>query len=519
MQNKKQLETSLSLYQPARYTRSGQAWFSDYSDAVNDGSKRLNLDVSAILSILSFNYPCGDRTLFQEIKRQPWLSSISDDGQVRLEAIPPHEYNWESTEAVADKLCALLCREAETVCTGREEIYLLLSGGLDSRIVAGVLYQLRQQGRLKFKPVGVTWGLEDSRDVHYAKATAEMLGFGWKHIPIGPECLLKNIYEGFPLVGGLVPPNHLHGMFWFKEHAGKDALVLAGSYGDSIGRAEFSGRHVLELGFLKPSNPNSLIKQECINEAVQGIQQDLHSLRQRAGDDCPKFAVCELEMQCHYMRGMIAHAMSIINNWCTLYQMFTSPEVYGYMWSLHPARRDDTIYAALLEKLHPGIARLPWARTNRALRGNTEKASAGLTKKFHRYAEWSSQDIYGEMCKLVDPEWFSGTGFFDPEKIRFLNTSLAAGNTNLKQFGFKPYDIWHWLAGYRVFAEKLQKNGYSILSSEGRGPSLGTHVEVENRSTLRRRLSNRPILYKIVKAVRRRFLMKQAIKKWPPGPK
>jgi hypothetical protein len=510
------LETSLHLYQPVRYTRSNKDWFSDYSRAISEGERELTLDISALLSVLALNYPCGDRTLLQEIKRQPWLSVISPDGKAALEPIPPHGFAWDKTERIADRLNALLQEEAARVCHQRDEIYILLSGGLDSRVVAGVLYQLKQKGILKANPIGLTWGLEDSRDVQYAKATAELLGFGWKRIEITPESLLQNIHEGFPLVGGLVPPCHLHRMLWFNNNVGKDALVLAASYGDSIGRAEFSGRHLLELDYIKASNPFDLIKKEWMPEALRGIQQDLDDLRGRAGN-CQKYALCEMEMQCHYMRGMIAHVMNVINNWCTLYQMFTDPEVYGYIWSLHPARRDNRIYAALLEKLHSGLARLPWARTNKALRGKTVGAKTGLRKRFCEYAQWSSNELYDEIKRLVEPDWFEATGIFDPIQVDFLNTSLAPRSDTLKTYGSQPYDIWLWLAGFRVWSEKLQKEGKNIrVKHAGTLSKEDVATAPQDRSYLRRLLSGNPLLYKAISSVRRRWAKAKSIRQWPP---
>ena len=279
-----------------------------------------------------------------------------------MECIPRHGRLWDNTSNIADKLYSLLCEEALTVCEGKEEVYVLLSGGLDSRVLAGILADLHRQGKLPAKPMGVTWGLDDSRDVHYARAVARICGFDWQHISIGPESIMDNIVEGFPLVAGLVPPLHLHRMLWFKCLVACE-LVLAGSYGDSIGRGEFSGRHVLELDYLCPTNPYNLICREQVQSAARRSSQICASLLTRAGD-VPKYVRCEYEMQCHYMRGEIAQAASIISRFCSFYQMFTSPAVYGYMWSLHPARRDDDIYAALLEQLSPELARLPWARTN-----------------------------------------------------------------------------------------------------------------------------------------------------------
>jgi asparagine synthase (glutamine-hydrolysing) len=509
------LETSLHLYQPPRYARLQKKWFEDCSQAFSEGDQKLTLDASAILSILAFNFPCGDRTLFQEIKRQPWLSTILKDGTVSCEKIPPHGFLWDKTEGVAKRLNYLLQEEATRVCHNRDEIYILLSGGLDSRIVAGVLYQIKAKGRLKTDPVCLTWGLENSRDVQYAKATADMLGFGWKHIAISPESIIENICEGFPLIGGLVPPAHLHSMLWFKNNVGKEAIVLAGSYGDSVGRAEFSGRHLLELDFLRPYNPFNLIRQDCLPHSIEGIQDDLSSLHARAGNDGPKYVLCEIERQCYYMRGMIAHAMAVINKWCTLYQMFTDPDVYTYVWSLHPSRRDNSIYAALLERIHPGLARLPWARTNRALRGRTVGSKKGLRQSFRDYDHWASNELYSEISGIVDPEWYESTGIFNANQIRILNNAIAGGPDLLKDYGFKPYDIWLWLAGFRKMIEKLQEQGCDVHVIRKKELQEYPLFYFGKNTSLRSRLGHIKALRGSVRNIKKLGARIEALKKWP----
>jgi len=376
---------------------------------------------------------------------------------------------------------------------------------------------LRKQGRLKTKPVGVTWGLDNCRDVHYAKAVADIVGFDWKHVSIGPECILENIREGFPAIGGLVPPSDLHRMLWFRDHVGKDALVLAGSYGDSIGRAEFSGRHLLELEYLKLSNPLHILKDEVVVCAKQGLSEDAEQLRRRAAGDTPGYALCEHQMQGIYMRNMIGHVMGIINQYCTLYQMFTAPEVYGYMWSLHPARRDDSIYAALLDNHLPELARLPWARNNKALSGKTVGANPALQKEFHDYAAWCSGPLYDEIKLMVDPDWFDSIGIFNPQAVRFLNQSLSPGSAGLKYMGMKPYSIWLWLAGFRVLYNKVIAAGKNIKIDEmPSDQTAAIQFYKGSRSKLRQFLGGNPVLYRMVSRLRRRWYKREAIRKYPP---
>lgn len=508
------LESSLHLFQPPLYIGEDGNWRESYADALGGCKTSLSWDPAAILSVLSFNYPCGDRTLIKEVKRQPWLCEIDDDGEVCLSDIPPHGRLWKEPKEIATTLEGLLCREAARVCQDFKEIYILLSGGLDSRIVAGVLAKLFNTGRITTRPVGVTWGLEDSRDVVYGREVASILGFDWKHITIGPDTLVDNIDAGVDVLGCLVPPNHLHCMQWFKN-VSNDALVLAGSYGDSVGRAEFSRRHLVELSSLRPSNMFGLLNEDVLSSAHEGIMLDLKNLHNRFSG-VPAYVHCEHEMQGFYMRGMIAHAMTVINQYCTSYQMFSDPEVYGYMWSIHPVCRDDRAYAVLLEKLNPLLAHLPWARTNRAMKGRTDGAVPNLRKDFHDYAAWIRGPIIDKYDSYIDPDWFAGTGLFNPDSIISLKASIVRNDIALRLYGIRAYEIFLWLVAFRRFSEFLAKSVKTVALDDDDVHTVPAYLVPKDRySKIRRVLSNSKTLYALNKKMRRYILKRWMLRAYP----
>ena len=127
----------------------------------------------------SRGYAFGNSTLLREVRRQPWLSQTSTNGTVSESFIPPHGLLGGSAKQIGGRLFELMCEEAETVCKDRERIYILLSGGLDSRVVAGVIKHLSDQKRIDCKIEAVTWGLSGCRDVAYGKIVAERLDFDW----------------------------------------------------------------------------------------------------------------------------------------------------------------------------------------------------------------------------------------------------------------------------------------------------------------------------------------------------
>jgi asparagine synthase (glutamine-hydrolysing) len=500
-------------------------WRNIFLDAVKDCNGKLTWDPTAILAILDFNFTCGDRSLLNEINRQPWLSKIKANNGYKLEEIPKHGKQWLSIYHIAKNLENLLCSEAIIACSEIKEIYLLLSGGLDSRVVAGVLAKLYKEDKLVTNPIAVTWGLENSRDVYYGRMIAKILGFEWQHLNIGPEDVVYNIEKMSNATGSLVSPMDLHCMHWFRN-VSSEALVLAASYGDSIGRAEYSGQHLLELNFLQPVNAFKLINDDVLPYAYKGLIKDLKSLHDRSSNQ-PKYVICEHEQQGHYMRNMIGHAMSsTIGQYCSIYQMFTHPSLYSYIWSIHPALRSDDIYVELLNHLDSRLIKIPWTRTNRALKGKTIDVKSELFKEFHNYSYWISGSLFYRLNKYINPDWFADTGIFNRDSIKSLSEKVRLCNDKKLQNSIRICQIWLWLAAFRCIAEHLERLGKSVKLDTSVLKQSETHIftlpKTRNRSA-KQILSRVNFIYdlysryqKTLKKMRRNKLKRQVFRKNSP---
>lgn len=500
------LETPKNLFVAPVYRGTRSIWDTDFNSILKHESD-LSWDASAILSILTYGYAVGDSTLLEQIKRQPWLSTINPDQTITLGQIPPHGLRWVAPEVIANRLKSLLLDEAEKVCYGRNEIYVLLSGGLDSRIIAAILVELFKQGRIASKPISVTWGLENSRDVVYARLVAKFLEIENIHVPLTADDLLNNISLVSERMAGLVSPVHLHAMSWFKNVDSK-AIVLNGSYGDSIGRAEFSKKHILELNFHTPPSDNLLLTAEVFYSATTRLNKELMLFRER-NEGQQKFAICENEMQGHYMRGLIGYSMSMINHDCAIYNMFTSPDVYTYIWSIHPSARTDKVYLHLLEKINPDLSVIPWARTNKSVSGKTRGARKNLLKDFHIYNEWIVGDLKKDVLQFLDPEWFRDTGLFDMQKIGQVRNNLYRGKSTLR------IDALLWLCAFRGFSDTLNR---TLTTEIGPIEMIKTP---DNRSQtvfgkIRGRLNQIEWLYKFITYFRKRVLRYLALLNFPP---
>ncbi|EFK09714.1 asparagine synthase [delta proteobacterium NaphS2] len=518
-----ELETSLHLYQPPLYSGQDGNWYSSFEKAASTCSA-LTVDSAAVLSILNFGWVCGDLTLFHEVRRRPWLSRVGEDHRPILRIVPKHGWKFDSASNIASDLLKLLEREAQRVCEKADQVCVLLSGGLDSRIVAGVLSRLYRAGDLKCKPFALTWGFSQSRDAYYAHNVAKTLGFDWENVEFGPDTVMENIDVAAKELGCLHSPEMLHYMTWFKNMPEK-TIVLAGSYGDSIGRAEFAGKHLLELSPFRAKNPFQLFKINSHPSAIARIRDEFSSLDDRIPGS-PVYAQCEAAMQGHRMRGGLSHALSIINKYCKVYQMFTDPAVYSYMWSIHPSYRNDEIYLETLRKLDGRLANMPWARTNRAIKGKTVGAKSGLKEQYHDYTKWSQGPLYMPLNNIIDPEWFAHTGLFVPENIAKLSRSVKQAKVRVGRLN----DIWLWLAAFRRFIEFMESSGLKIDFSpqEEQHPELFSEFVSDKPVQLMYLLQYLPSRFeqinRMLKSIRgnarnakRAYLRKKAINKYPPS--
>ena len=467
-----------------------------------------------MLSILSCGYVCGNRTTFEQISRRPWLSDVDSQGEIQLATPPQHGFFKLTPSQIAQRLLFELKAEAETACKGFEDSHILMYGGLDSRIVAGVVRQLADEGSISNRIHAVTWGRPGSRDVEIGRAVAKQLGFDWEHVELSPKHIPENIDAVALHLGGMVSPVHLHRMLWLKQLT-TGGIVLGGSYGDSVGRAEFSGRNVLELTNYKSNNKFGLLKQECLESADIQLRQDWASFRNRLSDR-PEYAKRECEHQAHYMRGLIAQTMSIIDGTCSLYQMFTAPEVVSFVWSIHPSYRDDRPYAKLLSLLGNNLDRYPWARTNRPLDRKVKPIHVeSSVNKYHEYKKWIRDTVLPSIDEDSLVNWAEATGIFEPNAVRDLLRSMAgASGIQLRH----QTETIVWLMSLHKLETHVRSIGVSLEKCDSATrPVLQKAKAGKNSPTyMRRKIREFPFAVKASRMARKWLLRKKTLRDYPP---
>ena len=440
----------------------------EFANAVEHLQTPLQLDLTAIIEIISRYHCFADRTLVAGISRTPWMARPNADATAwEYAQLPPHGDVVMSPQEVAHELFMRLQGEILEYCTGRSTIGILLSGGMDSRMVAGVVDHLIKTRQLAARVVAITWGMEQTRDVRYAQQIAQRLGWEWVHFPISPQTLLDNITQTAKR-GCEYSPVHLHAMPNVREMNGIDC-ILGASYGDSVGRAEYSGRLVTKLEPFENYTLNwfQFLRTEVYRHGTAMIAQDTQHYRAHFPQPQP-YPTHEIDWQAHYMRRKLNHCMGVIGERIPLFQIFTSPAVFGFMWSLSPRVRNDEVYQHLLGLFRTNVADIPWARDGRVYLSNGAPCD-DLPSLHHRYGEWIRGDLYETIRDKALSKQVQQLGIFNMQAIE---SALTLNRKLTHQIHTTKIDeVAIWLAALADFVERFDIQEFQY---EGKGsqPSL-----------------------------------------------
>lgn len=424
---------------------------SDFKIILNQFKETVKLDKMAIAEILSNRFMLGDRTIVEGIKRSPWLAKPNQSNTAwKYYNLKKHQENKQKEEVVAKELFALLCEEIKNHIGNKKRIGVLLSGGMDSRVVAGCLDYLIKNKEIEIKHVtAYNWGNPNSRDVVYAKEIAKRLGWNYRHYAVSSDDLWEN-FKIAGLRGAEYSGIHLHAIPQIKKNISEEVL-LVGSYGDSIGRGEYEGIKVANLKQIKErlNNFGNFLKTQCYSQISKHWDKDIEIYHELFPEE-KNYQQFELDFQLHYMRRMLNPCMEILNEVVPTRQIFTSPKVFEYMWSLHPEVRNDRVYAFIMELFTTQLNDIPWARTGVTYLGQGKPDN--YTNKHHAYYECIQNDLISRIEKRIFAGRIEQLGIFNMASIK--NTIKL-----IKIFNGKNNDYLErltWLVSLDYFIKELE---------------------------------------------------------------
>ena len=445
-----------------------------FSDIVDELKGNIEIDPVAVIELLNKNYIFGDRTMIKGICRTPWQAKPNDNlTQWQYSHPPLHDKKPIPEEEIAILLFEKICNEIEGYIADKKTIGVLLSGGMDSRMVAGAIDYLIKTKRLQdVKVTGLTRGNEGSRDVVYAKEIARRLGWEWKHYVVGVEQLKNNIIETAEH-GCEFSPVHLHAIPQIRDDNELD-VILAGSYGDSVGRAEYSGKKVTSLPPINRSIKNvaGLIRNDVYKLAIPTIKEDIQTYH-RLFPAKESYMQNEMDYELHYMRRMLNPCMEMLTEKSEFHQVFTHPDVFGFMWSIDPLKRNDMVYKYMMKEFKTDLSDIPWARTGLPYM-ETGGTPDLYTKNHHTYAEIINYDLLEYLKYLINESYISRLDIFDMGNINYLIKLMMKFPINNLYFSEKII----WIASLSLFLENYR------IDSNSNQISMCTHRNLFKKITL-----------------------------------
>lgn len=239
-------------FRPLYYTET-EKWFAYAAEvkallAILD--TRPHLDEISLRQYFSFDYMFGERTWWKGIELIPPASiwRISGDGRrsTRYWRLGDIRYDPQKEEDVVMEFGRLWSHAIHRRCKPGT-MPLLLSGGLDSRLVLAELY--RQGADL----VAITFGDRDSPDMKIAQQCAEIAGVPHRPLYLNVENWWHRREEAIWQTDGLVNAIHLHVAIALDELHTGNCYTLKNSTGDTLfGGSTLRMNHIQDW----PNSPN-----------------------------------------------------------------------------------------------------------------------------------------------------------------------------------------------------------------------------------------------------------------------
>ncbi|OEU63061.1 MAG: hypothetical protein BBJ57_12605 [Desulfobacterales bacterium PC51MH44] len=196
------------------------------------------IDEQGIADFMALGFSAEDRTFFSHVKllSPATVATFNTDGDFSVRRYWDYSFHTDDDPVFPEQYYVDKFAEILTIATKRQidsanQICLPLSGGLDSRTLAGILNKIDYQGKVKT----VSYGNPYCYDVVYGKRIAEKIGFDHSYVPI-ESTYLKDFTERFVwLMEGTVNCLNAHMLltYPFIEKNNLD-IVMTGFLGDTI---------------------------------------------------------------------------------------------------------------------------------------------------------------------------------------------------------------------------------------------------------------------------------------------
>ena len=341
------------------------------------------LDATAVAEFLRFQHLLGDRTWLEGASLLPYASVLRyqpDSGRLAISRY----WDWDhiprlrmSFAEAVDHAADLIVSAVTSRAGEQERPGVFLSGGLDGRLLAGVLAQRRQVDTL-------TFGHPDCRDVVFAARIARAAGTRHHLHPL-PDG--RWVFESLPmhlaLTEGFHSWIHMHGISMLEEARARIDVNLTGWDGGTTlrGRIVEHGQDAPFRHFARDEDLERLLFDACCLRltwpglsdaeasaltastmpALQGLAWDSFVGHVRRTKSFDRDRRADYFVAQHHLRRMTAHmvvmARAAVEVRCPYFDYGLVDLSYGLP---DEVRESPDFVRAIIVKLTPKLARIPY---------------------------------------------------------------------------------------------------------------------------------------------------------------
>jgi asparagine synthase (glutamine-hydrolysing) len=239
-----------------------------------DFSKKI--DEQSIGDFMALGYCLEERTFLKDIKLLPQASIATLERGGKFSIKKYWDYSFPSEEDptwveddYVDQFAALLIKATQRQIDSSKNIALPLSGGYDSRTLAGILNRLHFKDEVK----AFSFGYPHASDVVYGRKIAKKVGYEHTYIPIESTYIRDQAQQFVWLMEGTVSCWHAHMLLTFpfiRNNALETAVT--GFFGDNIcGSLDW----LCSIGIRGETSDEDIIKREYAAHADVMNDEDM----------------------------------------------------------------------------------------------------------------------------------------------------------------------------------------------------------------------------------------------------
>lgn len=439
------------------------------------------VDLAAINQFLVFDHVLDERTLLKNVHLLPQASLLTFQDR-KLDIKPywtlqyPESYKPQSESDYLEGLVHHLRKAVKRQHTGNESAGLLLSGGLDSRILLPLLHEASADKLHTF-----TFGIPNCDDARFAGEAAAKTGTRHHFFELKPDWLIHHCERAVELTDGLGNIINLHALSTLEEELPYAQILFKGLVGDAIlGWAitrQMWGDYALEdpskvhlEAYRMQSITFDLTEQEKIytpsfrNEVGDAVYQSMKSgmIRSNVNQLANQRLYFDLTQR---VPRMTIKGAEVLRSRCIVRLPFADNDFVdfaltvppGFLFERHLSKAMMRRYFAELAKIPFTPYRLPIVSCMRdIIQQGKQIASwhlrkAGLSwlaergpRSYKDYDNWLRGILREWMQDILLSPRSLERGYFNPEFVKNLVASHLAGNNYSAGLGaLLTLELWH----------------------------------------------------------------------------